>query len=98
MAQQVHDRWLWLGFGLFFVVAAKGLHYAIRETIELTKVDPSYYETEPKRQGEQPEDSKGAEVYNMLLCIAKDVQPSHSRICAFLQNLPTRTSPTQLSL
>lgn len=58
MPPRIDDKWLWLGFAAFFYVAAKGLRYAIRDTIELTRVPPSHYEIKTADANEQPEDSE----------------------------------------
>ena len=67
MAPRIDDRWMWLGVTVFFILAAKGLRYAIRDTIELTRVHPSYYEDETTRAGERPEDSKKHIVHQCLM-------------------------------
>ena len=58
MLTRIDDRWLWLGFGVFFFFAAKGIRYAIKDITQLTKIDPDQYESQSKLTGEQPEDSK----------------------------------------
>ena len=39
MSLRVDDRWLWLGFGVFFVCAAHAVRYAIRDVVELIRLD-----------------------------------------------------------
>ncbi|CAK4032756.1 Hypothetical predicted protein [Lecanosticta acicola] len=40
MAHTISDRWLWLGFGIFFLAALKGVQYAISDIIRLTELKP----------------------------------------------------------
>ncbi|KAK4499154.1 hypothetical protein PRZ48_009666 [Zasmidium cellare] len=54
MANHINDHWLWLGFGLFFLAAAKGVQYAINDIATLTELDS----IDPKPHDEErPEDS-----------------------------------------
>ena len=55
MAPKVNDRWLWLGFSVFVFLAAKGIQYAITDTVRLTEIDPYQYES--KKKDDKPEDS-----------------------------------------
>ena len=56
MTSRIHDRWLWLGLGIFVFFAAKGIRYAITDVVRLTKIDPAQYEPINKNE-ERPEDS-----------------------------------------
>ena len=55
MSPRIDDRWLWFGFGVFFLLAAKGVRYAIEDTIRLTKLE-RYDDETNDAQRERPED------------------------------------------
>ena len=55
MALRLDDRYLWLGFGVFFVAAAYGVRYAITDLLDLTEVEPAI-PAEEKGKEEKPED------------------------------------------
>jgi len=38
MPSRIDDRYLWLAFGVFAFLAAKGVRYAIKDILQLTKV------------------------------------------------------------
>lgn len=54
MATRINDRWLWLGFGIFFLAAAKGIQYAISDIVTLTELDSDNSKNDDT---ERPEDS-----------------------------------------
>lgn len=58
MAYHIDDRWLWLGFGAFAILAARGIRLAIADLVELTKIDPR---PDPKKlppEDADPEDRR----------------------------------------
>ena len=57
MASRLDDRYLWLGFGIFFVAAAYGIRYAIRDIVDLTRIDPIEPLKSDVHEG-QPEDCR----------------------------------------
>ena len=57
MPSKIDDRWLWLGFGVFFFVATKGIRYAFQDITELTKLDPIQPSTKRKSVQDASEDS-----------------------------------------
>lgn len=56
MSLRIDDRWVWLGFGVFFVLAAGGIRYAITDVTRLTRLERYQDETADARR-EKPEDS-----------------------------------------
>ncbi len=36
----IDDRWLWLGFGIFFLAATRGVQYALKDLVQLTELEP----------------------------------------------------------
>ena len=56
MPPKIDDRWLWLGFGIFIFFAAKGIRYAINDTVRLTRLDPLQHEPKKKQKEHRPED------------------------------------------
>ena len=57
MPPRIDDRWLWLGFGIFIFVAARGMRYAIEDIVQLTQLEPSRNESQNNEKDELPEDS-----------------------------------------
>ncbi|TKA83742.1 hypothetical protein B0A55_00083 [Friedmanniomyces simplex] len=55
MSRHPDDRYLWLGFGVFFVAAAYGTRYALTDIVQLTQLEPLKEEAAPTK--ESPEDS-----------------------------------------
>ncbi|KAK0285799.1 hypothetical protein LTR35_005139 [Friedmanniomyces endolithicus] len=55
MSRHLDDRYVWLGFGIFFVAAAYGIRYAITDIVQLTVLVP--FEVPAKTVTESPEDS-----------------------------------------
>jgi len=65
MLSRMDDRWLWLGFGIFFFFAARGIRRAITDITTLTAAGPS----EPQEDivpAPQPEDSISLETLKTL--------------------------------
>lgn len=56
MSPRIDDRWLWLGFGVFFLLAARGVRYAIEDVTRLTRLERYHDETADANR-EKPEDS-----------------------------------------
>ena len=56
MASRLEDRWLWLGLGVFFFVAAKGIKYALTDIVRLTELDPAQYPANDKHYNKHPEE------------------------------------------
>ncbi len=54
MSRHLDDRYLWIGFGIFFVAAAYGIRYAITDIVQLTQLEP--FEIAAKTVTESPED------------------------------------------
>ena len=54
MSRHLDDRYVWLGFGIFFVAAAYGIRYAITDIVQLTVLVP--FEVPAKTVTESPED------------------------------------------
>lgn len=59
MSHRIDDRWLWLGAGAALYLAAKGISYAIHDTVRLTQVKPIGKDDTEELQ-RQPEDCKFA--------------------------------------
>ncbi|EME38263.1 hypothetical protein DOTSEDRAFT_57407 [Dothistroma septosporum NZE10] len=55
MPTRIDDRYLWLGFGVFFFFAAKGIRHAITNTVRLTELDPISTRSD-EDESRQPED------------------------------------------
>ncbi|EMC95438.1 hypothetical protein BAUCODRAFT_149410 [Baudoinia panamericana UAMH 10762] len=51
MTRHLDDRYLWLGFSLFFLTAAYGIHYAFTDILHLTQIDPP--STSPERSPDE---------------------------------------------
>lgn len=43
-SHHVDDRWLWLGFAVFSLLAARSTRHAITDIVRLTRIDPAQYE------------------------------------------------------
>ncbi|KAF2165483.1 hypothetical protein M409DRAFT_24334 [Zasmidium cellare ATCC 36951] len=63
MANHINDHWLWLGIGLFFLAAAKGIQYAINDIATLTELDP--IDGKPQ-DSDRPEDSISISTFRSL--------------------------------
>lgn len=57
MPPRIDDRWLWLGFGVFFLVAVRGIRYAITDVVQLTELERYPDESKDEKKDERPEDS-----------------------------------------
>ncbi|KYG42837.1 hypothetical protein M433DRAFT_387594 [Acidomyces richmondensis BFW] len=65
MPSRIDDRWLWMGFGIFFFFAARGIRRTIKDINTLIATDPS--ESQEKfRNPPQPEDSISLETLKTL--------------------------------
>ncbi|KAF1353637.1 hypothetical protein BDV97DRAFT_419676 [Delphinella strobiligena] len=65
MAWALDDRWLWLGFGALFYVAAKGIAYGLRDTLQLTEFDRPTDNAKPDHES-HAEDSIGLDSLRTL--------------------------------
>lgn len=65
MAPQISDRWLWLGAGLIFFLAAKGIRYAISDIVQLIELEPTE-DDNTVEDAEAPEDAISLETLRTL--------------------------------
>lgn len=56
MSLRIDDRWLWLGFSAFALLALGGIRYAVKDVIQLTKLERIEDENADSNR-EKPEDS-----------------------------------------
>lgn len=56
MAHTISDRWLWLGVGIAFFIAVKGIKYAISDIVNITQLPPDKQDSD-EEETKYPEDS-----------------------------------------
>ncbi|KAK4565521.1 hypothetical protein LTR86_004138 [Recurvomyces mirabilis] len=71
MALRLDDRYIWLGFAAFFVVAAYGARYAITDILALTEIEP----TQPEEDDERESKPERAIDLNVLRTLATSPNP-----------------------
>lgn len=83
MAHTISDRWLWLGVGIAFYMAVKGIKYAISDVVNITQLPPDKQESD-EEETKFPEDSRPIILCYILLLIN-----------VFSSNLPHNPRHTQ---
>lgn len=63
MAYTIHDRWIWLGFGVVLYLAAQGIRGCMVELVQDTAIDIPADPTK-EDQNTEPEDCKTLLLHN----------------------------------